>query len=90
MDVIRRKVKLNQPYVGIFLKKNEEWVLFFISFLVVMVLTKNMNILKFIKEWVWSSWKVRRYISNRNLCSNSWSTRFRRSSKTGSDGSSEN
>ncbi|OXU27284.1 hypothetical protein TSAR_008538 [Trichomalopsis sarcophagae] len=24
MDLIRRKVKLNQPYVGIFLKKNEE------------------------------------------------------------------
>jgi ATP-dependent Lon protease len=24
MDLIRRKVKLNQPYVGIFLKKEEE------------------------------------------------------------------
>lgn len=26
IDLIRRKVKLNQPYIGIFLKKNEEWV----------------------------------------------------------------
>ena len=24
IDLIRRKVKLNQPYIGIFLKKNEE------------------------------------------------------------------
>jgi Lon-like ATP-dependent protease len=24
MDVIRRKVKLNQPYVGVFLKKDDE------------------------------------------------------------------
>lgn len=24
MDLIRRKVKLNQPYVGLFLKKDEE------------------------------------------------------------------
>lgn len=24
IDLIRRKIKLNQPYVGVFLKKNEE------------------------------------------------------------------
>lgn len=25
MDLIRRKVKLNHPYAGVFLKKNEEY-----------------------------------------------------------------
>jgi len=31
IDLIRRKVKLNQPYAGVFLKRDDEYGCFFIN-----------------------------------------------------------